>query len=403
MNKDHSHFWLDILLILLKWKKYILLNVFSAAVVVALLSLALPNWYRGEATILPPESQQQAINLGSALPSIFGGMELPMMASPSDVLAAIAQSRVVAESVIVKFKLMDVYGNKYMERAVETFHDHMKAEVLDNGMVHITYIAKEPVLAANVTNQLVDELDQVNRSVTVSRARNSREFIESLLQETLVALRFAEDSLVSFQEKNRAVMLDEQTKAQIEIVSQLQSEKTLANIELALLLKSMESTHPKVTQMADRITELHDQIRKIEFGGDDMDSSFLLHRPLVDLPDLAVELARLMRNVKIQETVYELLTSQYEQAKIEESKTTSTISVLDRAAVPELKFKPKRSVLVLVAAFIALILSLLWVWLIEFLLDLKKTDAARFAKWRTILKSFWLHRLFKRLNLILDT
>ncbi len=399
----NRYFWLDALLILLRWKKFLLVNVFVAAVAVALISLLMPNWYEGETTILPPESQQQMFSLGSLVPGIVGGMDLPLMASPSDILAAIADSRIVAESVIVAHDLMSVYESEGLESAVRSFHDNLQIAVLDNGIIRLRYEARDPELAAAVTNRLVEELDRVNRNVSVTRARANREFIAERLIKVRLGLMAAEDSLVEFQSSNRAIALDEQTKAQIEILSQLYSEKLLTQIEVDLLKRSLDSSHPKVREQLNRVEELARQIRKLEIGGAVSDSGYLLTRPLSALPDLGIELARLMRNVKIQETVFGLLTSQFEQAKIEESKNTSTISVLDYASVPELKSRPKRSILVLLAIAISLALSLVWVGLIEFLALIKKAQPERFDRWRELLRGLWVDRISKQLKNLLDS
>jgi uncharacterized protein involved in exopolysaccharide biosynthesis len=400
---ENRYFWLDALLTLLRWKKFLLVNVFVAAVAVALISLLLPNWYEGEATILPPESQQQVFSLGSLVPGVVGGMDLPLMASPSDILAAISESRIVAESVIVAHDLIVVYDSDGLESAVRAFHKNLRTAVLDNGIIRLRYEARDPELAAAVTNRLVGELDRVNRNVGVTRARASREFIAERLIGARLGLRAAEDSLVEFQSKNRAIALDEQTKAQIEILAQLYSEKSLAEIEVDLLKRSLDLSHPKVREQLNRVEEFTRQIHKLEVGGDVVDSGYLLARPLAELPDLAIELARLMRNVKIQETVFELLTSQFEQAKIEESKNTSTISVLDYASVPELKSRPKRSILVLLAVAISLALSLVWIGLIEFLAHIKRAQPERFGRWRALLRGLWLDRLSKQLKTLLDS
>jgi len=401
--QEKRYFWLDALLTLLKWKKFLLIAVLGAGLVMAGISLLLPNWYQGKATILPPENQQQGINLGSLVPGVVAGMDLPMMASPSDILASIAESRVVAESVIVSQNLAEVYDTKGMEHTVRAFHANLEVVVTDNGIVEVRYEARDPKLAAAVTNSLVGELDRVNRNVSVTRARSSREFIEGRLIEARLSLRTAEDSLVRFQTEHRAIALDEQTKAQIEILAKLYSEKTLAQIEADLLKKSLDSSHPKVREQLNRAAELEAQIRKLELGdGDENDSGYLLTRPMVDLPDLGAELARLTRNVKIQETVFELLTSQYEQAKIEESKNTSTISVLDGASVPEIKSRPKRSLLVLVAMLLSLCISLLWIGFIEFLESIRKSDQVRFQKWQALIRGLRLNRISRRLGGIVD-
>ncbi|GAJ22508.1 unnamed protein product, partial [marine sediment metagenome] len=73
--------------------------------------------------------------------------------------------------------------------------------------------------------------------------------------------------------------------------------------------------------------------------------------PFAKLPELSLEYVRLLRDAKVQEAIYELLTQQYEQAKIMEVKDTPTVQILDRASPPEKKTSPKRSRIVIMAPF----------------------------------------------------
>src|SRR5205814_6408063 len=72
------------------------------------------------------------------------------------------------------------------------------------------------------------------------------------------------------------------------------------------------------------------------------------------LPLVGVEWANLYRETKIQETVYELLTQQYELAKIQEAKEIPTVKVLDPAMMPERKSFPPRTWIVTLGSLFAL-------------------------------------------------
>jgi len=78
-----------------------------------------------------------------------------------------------------------------------------------------------------------------------------------------------------------------------------------------------------------------------------------LYPPLRQLPRLAVPYADLYRQVRVQETVYELLTQQYEMARIEEAKDIPVVSVIDPPGVPEKKSFPHRLLLTLVLTFLS--------------------------------------------------
>ena len=68
---------------------------------------------------------------------------------------------------------------------------------------------------------------------------------------------------------------------------------------------------------------------------------------------------RLVREVKYQEIMFELLAKQYELARVDESKEAAVLQVVDRARPPEKRTRPKRTLLVLGAAALALFAAVL--------------------------------------------
>jgi uncharacterized protein involved in exopolysaccharide biosynthesis len=77
---------------------------------------------------------------------------------------------------------------------------------------------------------------------------------------------------------------------------------------------------------------------------------------------VGIEYIRSLRNVKYQETIFELLSKQYELAKIDEAKESSNIQILDNAVPAERKSKPKKMIIILLGfiggGFLALFLAL---------------------------------------------
>jgi uncharacterized protein involved in exopolysaccharide biosynthesis len=63
--------------------------------------------------------------------------------------------------------------------------------------------------------------------------------------------------------------------------------------------------------------------------------------------------------VKYYEFLYELLAKQYELAKIDEAKDATVVQVMDKAIEPDRKSRPRRALIVLVSACVALLLGIL--------------------------------------------
>jgi uncharacterized protein involved in exopolysaccharide biosynthesis len=88
--------------------------------------------------------------------------------------------------------------------------------------------------------------------------------------------------------------------------------------------------------------------------------------PLVEAPDLTLQYAKLERRVEILGMLEQLLRQHYEESRIEQVNTTSTVTVLDRARPPQQKFRPKRKLIVLVAGAGSLFFSIVSILIIEF-------------------------------------
>jgi uncharacterized protein involved in exopolysaccharide biosynthesis len=389
------------LLVLVKYRKFIILNFITICVVVAGISLLFPNWYTAKTTILPPEKQGLSLGLSSSLlsglSSLGGGMSLPLMATPSDVYAAIAKSRSVAEEVIQAEDLSQYYDLKSMEQTLKEVWGHLSVSVGDEGMVAIAYEDKNPTKAASIANAFALKLDEVNRRTFTSKAKNSRLFIEERLGQTKKDLAAAEENLRNFQQENKAIAIDEQTKAAIGAAADLQAQLVLVELELNVLSKNVEDT-PELRQLQFKRQEILKQLEKLEKGGKGREAG-LLGVPFEKVPDLTLEYARLFRELKIQETVFELLTAEYEKAKIEESKDTPTIQVLDRAVPPERKSKPKRSFMVVFAGGFSLLFSIFFVFFREFMEKSRLKNPEEYHRLQMVyatLREDW-HRIRNRL------
>jgi uncharacterized protein involved in exopolysaccharide biosynthesis len=80
---------------------------------------------------------------------------------------------------------------------------------------------------------------------------------------------------------------------------------------------------------------------------------------LGELPAIGLKNARLMRDLKVRETVYSFLRTEYEQAKIQEERDTPSITVVDPAETPLKRARPRRTRIVLTAVGVAGVISLL--------------------------------------------
>jgi hypothetical protein len=111
------------------------------------------------------------------------------------------------------------------------------------------------------------------------------------------------------------------------------------------------------------VNELQKKLNEVGGAGTqgELKSENSLYPSIRKLPLLGVTYADLYRQTKIQETVYELLTEQYELAKVQEAKEIPTVKVLDAATVPTKKSFPPRTVVVVLGTLLGIALAMTWI------------------------------------------
>jgi len=396
MKSVELSFW-DYFAILVKWRKLIVINFVVVCLIAAGVSFIVPKWYEAKATILPPVEQPSAafglVSMLSDLP--FGEFGIPGVSSPSEVFKAILESRSVAEAVVRKWNLMDVYKKKKLTHAMLTLWDHSRVEITEEGIIEITVEERTPELAAGIANAFIEELDRINQMTSVSQAKSTRLFVEERLKETEESLKKAEEELRLFQEEHKTVSLTDQTAAAIQSAAELKTRQVALEIERGVLLKTLSNDHPQVVRLQSEIEELQKQLDEITFGdlqesqmgvGDQPSREGDFNIPLLEIPSMGLHLARLTREVKIQEAIFELLTQQYEQAKIQEAKDTPTVQVLDKAVPPELKSRPVRRRIVLFGGGLSIFLSLLFIGCMEYIGGLRERRQQEYNRLQSLLR-----------------
>jgi uncharacterized protein involved in exopolysaccharide biosynthesis len=349
----------------------------SAAMVSAALviSLLLPKIYESTATLLPLLESNNSVGLGALLASGAAGsaaqtlgISLPgAPATPTDIFTAMLKSRVMADDVIHKFNLLDRYQKNTMQETRLALEGATRIVVSKEKVIKVTVEDKDPQLASDIANFYVSNLDRLNQTVSVSKARENRKFIEQRLTETQEALMKVENALKEFQTQNRTVAIEAQSKAMVEAAAMIQAQIMAQEVQLQVMGTYLASDHPEIGRIKSTLGELRRQLQIMESGKSRKEHlpGDTLRPAITSVPGLALEYGRLTRDLKVQETLYVLLVSQYEQAKLAEARDTPTVQVLDPAIPAERKSRPKLSVNLLIAGVLSLLIGIFWVFLRE--------------------------------------
>ncbi len=330
----------------LLWRRRTMLvaTTLTAAVLTYGASFLLAKWYRATAVILPPEESDLLSNLSSAQRALskfptFG--VLPDYWTPADIYKAVLTSRTVAEDVIHAHDLQRVYRLNSFEKTLKELKTHTKVKINPDGTIVVQVEDRDRNRSAAMANTYLEALDRYNVEKRNSQAHRTRLFLERRVQETDSTLRASEATLRSYEELHHTVAPPTATSPDVRGTADLLARKIFLEVRLGTLRGYLREDNEEVIQARMELDQLN-------------------HR-IANLPALETELARLIRDAKIQEQLYLLLTSELEQARIREHMDTPTVQVLDPATPPERHTRPRRIALAGGAGALAFAVMAFWI------------------------------------------
>jgi capsule polysaccharide export protein KpsE/RkpR len=324
-----------------------------------LVAFLLPKRYTSTAKLMPPDGQSSSgMAMLGALSGKVGGLagvagDLLGGGGSGPLFIGILQSQTVQERLVQRFDLKRVYGDRLDEDARKDLAERTGVgEDRKSGIISISVDDRDPHRAAAIAQAYVEELNRLSAELSTSAAHRQRVFLEERLKAVKLDLDQAAVDFSQFSSKNSAIDIKEQGRAMVEAAAQLQGELIAAESEKKGLEAIYASGNPRVRAIDARVMELRKQLEKLGGEGDGLAAPAALYPSIRQLPLLGVQYADLYRRTKIQETVFEALTQQYELAKVQEAKETPAIKVLDPARVPERRsFPPRTNITIMFASF----------------------------------------------------
>ncbi len=368
IQQDDEINLLDYLIVLLKRKRLIIGITLGAAIITAIISLIIPPIYRAETTILPP--QQSSSSLAMAMLSEMGGISEIAggalgLKSPSDLYIGILKSRTIADRIIDRFDLMKLYKAEYREDARKKLVDDVFQATSDkkSGIITISVEDKDPERAAQIANAFVEELKNLTKGLAITEAAQRRLFFEEQLKETREALIKSEEAMKGFQEKTGALVVDEQAKAIIESIANLRAQIAAKEVELKVMRTYSTPNNPDLQKAEEALRAMKIELSKLEAKEGQNPDPLI---PTGRMPAVGTEYIRKLRDLKFNETLYELLTKQYELARLDEARDAVLIQVIDEAIPPDKRAKPKRTLMVMIAALTGLFFGVFVAFFMEY-------------------------------------
>jgi len=374
MSKTETgNFWL-FLELMARRRSLIVGLVLICTAIAVVTSFLLPKWYEAKAVLLPPKdlsSSGQGLGYLAELSSLTKGLDLPVMVTPSDVYARMLKSRSIAVRVIEQFDLLSRFKDDNLTEAYETLMHRASFKVTGEGLLEVTFMDRDPQIAADVTNAFVRELERVNKEIVTARIRQNREFIEDRLEGVKATLDSARQDFEDFQLAHKAIDFSQQTRLAIEQAIGLKVQLAELNVNLKLNESKLGSDNSELIELRQRRNTIEEQLQLLEHSNSD--SSFF-SLPISSIPSLRGQYEVLYSRVQVNESLYQVLLKQNEQVKFQEQEYASTISVLDWATPPEMKSRPKRTLIVVATFVLSFLLAIFLGATVEYMSRLKNSN-----------------------------
>lgn len=354
---------LEAFLLLAKRKSFILKCVGAASLAAIVVVLLLPNTYTANARILFSGQHQffKSVQLGPEL-------NLPWLNSGQngDLLASMLRSETIADHLIDRFSLMEVYGAKLKVEARQKLASRTEIVVGKDGVISISLQDRNSQRATDLTNGYVEELQAFTKTLAVARWRSQKEFLTKQVAGVRGQLAGAEQTLRKTQEATGLVFSDQQANVLIEQQAAMQARVAAQQVDIQWLRSFAGPENPELARATQRLSALRDEESKLEIASGDRPS---VNVPLEKMPSAALEYWRKFREARFREALLSQLQQQLEKARLDEAKADSMIQpvvqTLDIAVPPEINSSPHRLLIVLSTTLLALLLAVLMVFLME--------------------------------------
>jgi uncharacterized protein involved in exopolysaccharide biosynthesis len=341
---------LDLLIVLAEQKRVVFWATAVFAALAIVVSLVLPVRYTATVTLLSPQQNtsmgaaiaSQLGNLGGMAALAGGGLGLK---NPNDIFVGMLKSRTVEDAMVQHFGLMQEYHARYLSDARKRFEGRATVDGSGkDGLIHISVEDRDPQRAADLANGYVDQFRSQSQHLAITEASQRRLFFEQELERAKNNLANAEEALKQTEQTTGVIQLDSQARALIESATTLRAQVAEKEVQIQGMRTFATGENAQLVQAQQELEGMRAQLAKL--GGSEDSASGGIIVPKGQVPEAGLEYVRKLRDVKYNETIFDILARQFEIAKLDEAKEGALIQVVDPAIVPDKRSFPKRGLLV---------------------------------------------------------
>jgi uncharacterized protein involved in exopolysaccharide biosynthesis len=339
--------------------------ILSATIVTGLIlfaiSFLLRDTYQATAIVMPPDRTSSSLSMlgaaaGSSSSSSIssGALAALNMKNPADLYVALMSSPGVENTIVQRFGLQKLYKVKHPSQARKEFerHSEIKADA-KSGLITISVIDRDPNRAAELANAIVETYDQTSSRLTITDAQRRRMFFEHQVEETKKNLNSAEEALKSTSEQTGVIQPEGEVRALIGYEAQLRAQIAVKRVQLESMKVNLSDENPQVQTAQRELQGLEAQASELSKKGRG-DAAFSSRNAQTEA---SLDYLRKLREVRYNESLFELLLKNLELAKLDEAREGNIVQIVDPATAPDMKYGPHRSLFLVAGLLLGLLLS----------------------------------------------
>jgi tyrosine-protein kinase Etk/Wzc len=344
-------------------RKTLLVFIAAACVLATAAAFLIRPTYTSIASFLPPASTGSSANAALAAQlsqlSGLGGAALSGTKSFGDLYVGILKSRSVKSELVKRFDLKSLYKVKKESQAEKVLASHSTFDVdAKSSIVTISVTDNSAARAHDLANAYLDALTEKNGQLALTESSQRRLFFGQQLAKEKDDLENAEVALKETEEESGLIAPAGQTASEIQMIAQTRGLISAKQVELSALRLSATQENPDLIRMESEIQGLQDQLAKLLTGTNKRLSGAI---PTSKVPELELEYVRKEREVKYHEALFEMLSRQYELARIDEAHNATLVQVIDSASYPDSKSSPHRTFIVIGGLILGCLLGGAWI------------------------------------------
>jgi uncharacterized protein involved in exopolysaccharide biosynthesis len=257
---------------------------------------------------------------------------------------------------------MAEYHEKRMSDARREFEHRTTAVVgTKDGLIRISVEDRDPKRAAELANGFVEEFRKLSASLAITEAARRRLFFEQQLQQAKDNLTTAEEAMRKTQQSTGVLQIDSQARSLIESAAVLRAQVVAKQVQIQSMRSFAAEDNPSLILARQELAALQAQLEQLAGSQHDTGSDINLSKGRVT--ESGMEYLRRYRDLKYNETVFELLAKEFEVAKLDEAREGAIIQVVDPAVPPDKKSFPPRLLIVIAVTIFAFFVAAFWILL----------------------------------------